>query len=111
MDAGDDVRAEAARLRARLEVASHRLDGAARRPDVAADRLDALTAGGPRPGGDDDDNDDVDPRLRALLHPSADRVSHLIELAGSLADGTMTDTAVAEAARAIADSQPVRRPR
>ena len=109
MDAGDDVRAEAARLRARLEVASHRLDGAARRPDVAADRLDALTASGPRPGGDDDD--DVDPRLRALLHPTADRVSHLLELAGSLADGTMTDTAVAEAARAIAASQPVRRPR
>ena len=92
MGAGDNVRAEAARLRVRLA--------------VAADRLDAVTAG----RGDDND-DDVDPQLRALLHPCADRVSRLLTLAGSLADGAVTDSAIAEAARAIADEQPFRRPR
>lgn len=91
MGTGDNVRAEAARLRVRLA--------------VAADRLDAVTA------GRSDDNDDVDPQLRAFLHPSADRVSRLLTLAGSLAEGAVTDSAIAEAARAIADEQPFRRPR
>lgn len=114
-----DVRGEAARLESRLGVARDRLDallpprasgpGAAPRGPGAAPRDPGAA---PRRGltrFDDDDN--VDPDLRELLRPAASRVTQLLELAASVADGTRTDAEAAEAARTIANAQPHRRPR
>ncbi|WP_131885818.1 hypothetical protein [Dietzia cinnamea] len=86
------VRGEAARLLRRLEVARDRLDRA--RSERASD-----AAGVDR--GDDDE-------VRALLGPAADRIARLAELAGALADGTLTEASAGEAARAVATSQPHR---
>jgi len=86
------ARAEAVRLLRRLEVASDRLDRA--RSERASD-----AAGVDR--GDDDE-------VRALLGPAADRIARLAELAGALADGTLTEASAGEAARAVATSQPHR---
>lgn len=109
----EDVRGEAARLESRLAVARDRLGAL-----VSPCPLSARAA--PRAGvarfddNDDDDNDNdnhVDPDLRQLLSPAASRITQLLELAGSLADGTAADAEVAEAARALADAQPHRRSR
>ncbi|WP_236885757.1 hypothetical protein [Dietzia massiliensis] len=89
---GEAVRGEAVRLLRRLEVASDRLDRA--RSERASD-----AAGVDR--GDDDE-------VRALLGPAADRIARLAELAGALADGTLTEASAGEAARAVATSQPHR---
>ena len=89
---GEAVRGEAARLLRRLEVARDRLDRA--RSERASD-----AAGVDR--GDDDE-------VRALLGPAADRISRLAELAGALADGTLTEASADEAARAVVASQPHR---
>ena len=86
------ARAEAVRLLRRLEVASDRLDRA--RSERASD-----AAGVDR--GDDDE-------VRALLGPAADRIARLAELAGALADGTLSEASAGEAARAVAASQPHR---
>ncbi len=86
------MRGEAARLLRRLEVAGARLDRA--RGGHASD-----TAGAER--GDDDE-------VRALLSPAADRIARLAEIAGALADGTLTEASAGEAARAVAASQPHR---
>ena len=89
---GQAVRGEAARLLRRLEVARDRLDRA--RGERASD-----AAGIDR--GDDDE-------VRALLGPAADRIARLAELAGALADGSLTEASAGEAAREVAASQPHR---
>ena len=107
-----DVRGEAARLESRLGVARDRLD--ALLPPRASDPGAVPRGPGAAPRGgltrfDDDDN--VDPDLRELLRPAASRVTQLLELAASVADGTRTDAEAAEAARTIVDAQPHRRTR
>lgn len=92
---GEAVCGEAARLVRRLEVARDRLGRA--RGERASD-----AAGADR--GDDDE-------VRALLGPAADRIARLAELAGALADGSLTEASAGEAARAVATSQPHRRVR
>ena len=89
---GEAVRGEAARLVRRLEVARDRLGRA--RGERASD-----AAGVDR--GDDDE-------VRALLGPAADRIARLAELAGALADGSLTEASAGEAARAVATSHPHR---
>lgn len=106
----EDVRGEAARLESRLAVARDRL-GALVSPCPLSARA-APRAGVARFDDNDNDNDNhVDPDLRQLLRPAASRITQLLELAGSLADGTAADAEVAEAARALADAQPHRRSR
>ncbi|MEB8325611.1 hypothetical protein NGF75_06385 [Dietzia kunjamensis] len=109
--ANEDVRGEAARLRRRLEVARGRLDA------VHHAAGDPGTGGvGDAAGGDSaareglariDDDDEV----RALLRPASDRIARLLELTDGLADGTLSEAAVRDAARVVTDSQPFRRPR
>ena len=60
----------------------------------------------PQPPRIDDDDE-----LRDLLNPAIDRVTRLVSLARSLADGTLPEESAGEAARAIAATQPARRPR
>ena len=83
---------EAARLLRRLEGARDHRDRT--RGERVSD-----AAGADR--GDDDE-------VRALLGPAADRIARLAELAGALADGTLTEASAGEAARAVATSQPHR---
>lgn len=109
--ANEDVRGEAARLRRRLGVARGRLDA------VLQAAGDPGTGGvGDAAGGDSaargglariDDDDEV----RALLRPAADRIARLLELTDGLADGTLSEASAGDAARAVADTQPFRRPR
>ncbi|MBC7307528.1 MULTISPECIES: hypothetical protein [Dietzia] len=113
MDGGanEDVRGEAARLRRRLGVARGRLDA------LLQAAGDPGTGGvGDAAGGDSaargglariDDDDEV----RALLRPAADRIARLLELTDGLADGTLSEASAGDAARAVADTQPFRRPR
>ena len=54
---------------------------------------------------------DDDDEFRALLRPASDRIPRLLELADGLAEGTLSEAAVRHAARAVADTQPFRRPR
>lgn len=89
---GEAVHGEAARLLRRLEVARDHLDRT--RGERVSD-----AAGADR--GDDDE-------VRALLGPAADRIARLTEIAGALADGTLTEASAGEAARAVATSQPHR---
>ena len=105
----DDVRGEALRLQARLTVALDRLRDLL--PRHAAGSPLSAGGGAPRAGVARFDDDDVDPALRELLGPAASRVSCLLEVAGSLADGTLTDVAAAEEAGRVADEQPHRRSR
>ena len=98
---------EAARLRDRLGVASARLDALLPPEDPAAPGEGAA----PRGGVARFDDDAVNSELRSLLAPAAARVSRLLELAGSVADGTLTEESATRAARAIAAEQPHRRPR
>lgn len=107
--ADEDVRGEAARLEARLAVARDRLD--ALLPPLPPASGAAPRAGVAGLGDGDNDDDDDNPHLRELLRPAAARITRLLEMAGSLADGTVTDAEAAEAARAIADAQPHRRSR
>ena len=108
--ANEDVRGEAARLRRRLGVARGRLD------TVLHSAGDPGTGGVGDAGGDAgargglariDDDDEV----RALLRPAADRIARLLELTDGLAEGTLSEAAVRDAARVVTDSQPFRRPR
>ena len=109
--ANEDVRGEAARLRRRLGVARGRLDA------LLQAAGDPGTGGvGDAAGGDSaargglariDDDDEV----RALLRPAADRIARLLELTDGLADGTLSEASAGDAARAVADTQPFRRPR
>ncbi|AWH94573.1 hypothetical protein [Dietzia psychralcaliphila] len=106
-----EVRGEAARLVHRLELARTRLD-------AALDPRDPTPAPGsppppPRapaggvatgPGLDDDE-------VRTLLAPAVARVARLHEIARSLADGSASEESAAQAVRALADTQPNRRPR
>lgn len=94
---GEAVRDEAARLARRLDVAGRLLDEA-RPPRHQPPRHQP-------PRIDDDDE------LRDLLNPAIDRVTRLVSLARSLADGTLPEESAGEAARAIAATQPARRPR
>lgn len=108
----DAVRGEAARLRARLAVARDRLAPLLPHPRPCpggddAPRGDAAPRGGVAQFDDDDDNTE----LRALLGPAVTRISDLVALAGALAEGELTDESAAQAASAIADAQPHRRPR
>ncbi|MGX1769144.1 hypothetical protein ACWIFB_00470 [Dietzia sp. NPDC055340] len=98
---------EAARLRDRLGVASARLEALLPPEDPAAPGEGAA----PRGGVARFDDDTVNSGLRSLLAPAAARVSRLLELAGSVADGTLTEESATRAARAIAAEQPHRRPR
>lgn len=95
----EDVRGEAARLRRRL--------------GVAHDRLAAIlgAAGVPGATGEGVSRIDDDDEVRALLRPAADRVARLLELTDALADGTVSEASAGDAARAVADTQPFRRPR
>lgn len=104
----EDVRGEASRLEARLTVARDRIRALLPRHVVWSP--ESAGGGAPRAGVARFD-DDVDPALRELLGPAASRVSRLLEVAGSLSDGTLTDAAAAEAARRIAAEQPHRRSR
>lgn len=109
--ANEDVRGEAARLRRRLGVARGRLDA------LLQAAGDPGTGGvGDAAGGDSaargglariDDDDEV----RALLRPASDRIARLLELTDGLADGTLSEASAGDAARAVADTQPFRRPR
>ena len=93
-------------------------------PAAAPERRGCVEGRGGTAFFDDDDNATTE--LRQLLSPASSRVARLLELAGTLADGKLadpaladpaqaggatTDSTVAEAARAIADEQPHRRPR
>lgn len=98
---------EAARLRDRLGVASARLEALLPPEDPAAPGEGAA----PRGGVARFDDDAVNSELRSLLAPAATRASRLLELAGSVADGTLTEESATRAARAIAAEQPHRRPR
>lgn len=99
-DPGDGVGGEAARSAGRLAAAR----------DLLADLLPAEkpVGGSARVGVDRIDDDD---ELRALLRPAETRIARLADLAGSLAAGTLSDEDAADAARAVADAQPHRRPR
>ncbi len=108
--ANEDVRGEAARLRRRLKVARGRLDavlhagaqpGTSRVGDAAGG--DAGARGGLARIDDDE--------FRALLRPASDRIARLLELADGLAEGTLSEASAGDAARAVADTQPFRRPR
>ena len=78
----------------------------ARRLDVAGRLLDEARPPRHQPTRIDDDDE-----LRDLLNPAIDRVTRLVSLARSLADGTLPEESAGEAARAIAATQPARRPR
>ena len=99
---------EAARLRDRLGVASARLEALLPPEDPAAPGEGAAPRGGVARF---DDDDAINSELRSLLSPAAARVSRLLELAASVADGTLTEESATRAARAIAAEQPHRRPR
>ena len=104
----DEARAEAARLRDRLGVASARLEALLPPEDAAAPGEGAAPGGGVARF---DDDDTVNSELRSLLAPAAARVSSLLELAASVANGALTEESATPAARAIAAEQPHRRPR
>lgn len=109
----EDVRGEAARLAERLQLAFDRLGSAL--PVNSA--LPAPSDAAGSPGGpvgsaaagivrlDDDDE------VAGFLRPSADRIAQLLDLAHSLADGTLSPESAEAATRAVADLQPYRRPR
>ncbi|WP_295650267.1 hypothetical protein [uncultured Dietzia sp.] len=103
----DEARAEAARLRDRLGVASARLEALLPPGDGSAPEEGAA----PRRGVARFDDDAINSELRSLLAPAATRVSRLLELAASVADGALTEEPATRAARAIAAEQPHRRPR
>lgn len=112
MDGGanEDVRGEAARLRRRLGVARGRLDA------LLQAAGDPGTGGvGDAAGGDSAARGGLaridDDEVRALLRPAADRIARLLELTDGLADGTLSEASAGDAARAVADTQPFRRPR
>ncbi|KAA0917946.1 hypothetical protein [Dietzia sp. ANT_WB102] len=104
----EDIAGEAARLRRRLEVARDRLDAILA---GAGDRVGAgVAAVGAGPGEgiariDDDDE------IRALLQPAAARIARLVELTEAFADGTLPEASTGDAVRAVAGTQPHRRPR
>lgn len=54
---------------------------------------------------------DDDDEVRALLRPASDRIARLLALTDGLADGTLSEASAGDAARAVADTQPFRRPR
>lgn len=110
----EDVRGEAARLQRRLGVAGDHLaailDGVGDEVgEGVAGARGGVARGGVARGGvtriDDDDE------VRALLRPAAARITRLLELTGALADGTLSEASAGDAARAVADTQPYRRPR
>lgn len=104
---GEDVRGEAARLRHRLEVARGRLDAVLEHGGGDGRGAAPADAGAGVGVARIDDDDEV----RSLLRPAADRIACLLELAGALADGTLSEMSAGESARAVADAQPFRRPR
>ncbi|MCD2262792.1 hypothetical protein K3888_08765 [Dietzia aurantiaca] len=103
----DEARAEAARLRDRLGVASARLEALLAPGDGSAPGEGAAQ----RRGVARFDDDAINSELRSLLAPAAARVARLLELAASVADGALTEESATRAARAIAAEQPHRRPR
>jgi hypothetical protein len=108
--ANEDVRGEAARLRRRLGVARGRLDAVLHAgDDPGTGRVGDAAGGvaGARGVSRIDDDDEV----RALLRPASDRIARLLELTDGFAEGTLSEAAVRDAARAVADTQPFRRPR
>lgn len=131
---GAEVRGEAARLVRRLEAAEQRLAEAHTPPAPSQPRATAAStheishadtaiaracaegaAGGGGNAGDEDPPrlriNEVDDEVRALLAPASNRVAELVELARALADGSLSDESAEESARAIAATQPSRRPR
>ncbi|MFN3601030.1 MAG: hypothetical protein ACK4UY_06550 [Dietzia sp.] len=102
-----DVRGEADRLVRRLELARARLDAVLDPRDPATPPPQPGARGGSvasRPGIDDDE-------VRTLLTPAIARVTRLTDVARSLADGTASEASAAQAVRALAGTQPTRRPR
>lgn len=89
------MREEAARLALRLEVAVDLL-GAASSAQLPAPPEWLVGASN---------------EVRHLLAPTLDRVTLLTELAHALADGTHSEDSARQAAEAIAELQPFRRPR
>ncbi|WP_440220957.1 hypothetical protein [Dietzia sp. MNB45] len=109
--ANEDVRGEAARLRRRLKLARGRLDAVLHAGDQPGTSRVGDAAGvyaGARGGLARIDDDD---EVRALLRPASDRIARLLELTDGLADGTLSEAPAGDAARAVADTQPFRRPR
>ena len=104
----EDVVGEAARLRRRLEVARDRLDailaGAGDRGGVSVAAVGAGSGGGVTRLDDDDE-------IRALLQPAAARIARLVELTEAFADGTLPEESAGDEVRAVAGTQPIRRPR
>lgn len=102
----EDVRGEAARLAGRLRLAREHLDAAL--PGHANEG--GVSDGTVRSGAtgitrlDDDE-------VAEFLRPAADRIAQLLDLAHSLADGTLSPESAGDAARTVADLQPYRRPR
>ncbi len=109
--ANEDVRGEAARLRRRLGVARGRLDAVLHAGDQPGTSRVGDAAGGDAGARGGLARIDDDDEFRALLRPASDRIARLLELTDGLADGTLSEAAVRDAARAVADTQPFRRPR
>lgn len=95
---GAEVRGEAARLVRRLEAAEQRL-------------AEAHTPRGRGESAPRRRINEVDDEVRTLLAPASNRVAELVELARALADGSLSDESAERSARAIAATQPSRRPR
>lgn len=109
--ANEDVRGEAARLRRRLGVARGRLDAVLHAGDQPGTSRVGDAAGGDTGARGGLARIDDDDEVRALLRPASDRIARLLELTDGLADGTLSEASAGDAARAVADTQPFRRPR
>ncbi|MCT1433457.1 hypothetical protein [Dietzia maris] len=109
--ANEDVRGEAARLRRRLKVARGRLDAVLHAGDQPGTSRVGDAAGGDTGARGGLARIDDDDEVRALLRPAADRIARLLELTDGLADGTLSEASAGDAARAVTDAQPFRRPR
>lgn len=109
--ANEDVRGEAARLRRRLKLARGRLDAVLHAGDQPGTSRVGDAAGGDTGARGGLARIDDDDEVRALLRPASDRIARLLELTDGLADGTLSEASAGDAARAVADTQPFRRPR
>ena len=109
--ANEDVRGEAARLRRRLKVARGRLDAVLHAGDQPGTGEVGDAAGGDTGARGGLARIDDDDEVRALLRPASDRIARLLARTDGLAEGTLSEAAVRDAARAVADTQPFRRPR
>lgn len=119
------ARAEAGRLSVRLASARAHLDAAAesprsqparsqpprsqpRAPGASAQDISRADAPGARGSGDGARIEGADDEVRALLGPTVDRLARLADLAGALADGTLSEEAAVPEIAELAATQPTR---